>query len=548
MESLNIPLDYEFIIDYFEALLEKNNIIKNGIIFTPKYIAEFIYNEAIKEYNFSVLPKIIDPSCGCGIFLAVSTILLKKETNLSFKDIYKNCIYGLEIDKDNARRCKVVLHLLPVLYGESNKGIEVNIKGLDSLKANWSNEFNVDGFDYIIGNPPYVNTHDMDKVTATFLKNTFRTTQSGVYNIFYAFIEHAYKFLNKNGLISYIVPNNFLTIKSATNLRLFMLETRCLKMILDFSSNMVFKPIRTYNCIIQLTKNKNDNFKYCVMEKCENIDQAIQLVSYDEMELDKLDAIGWKLVDRKTRNNISKIENQFISIKGFIRTGIATLKDDVYIVDKDDNGYYKIFNNERYYLESTLVKRLYKIPELKKSNDLDKICRYIIFPYKKGVKGFSIIEEEELQTEYPLIYSYLLARKHELDTRDKGKPNSITWYAYGRSQGLNKYGKKLLFPTFADIPRFTLVNDEFAFFCNGYAVFENDSCELDILLKVLNSTIMDYYIKNTSYAIEGGYYCYQKKYIEKFSLPLFDKEEKEQIRKLSDEALNEYLFKKYELK
>ena len=147
----------------------------------------------------------------------------------------------------------------------------------------------------------------------------------------------------------------------------------------------------------------------------------------------------------------------------------------------------------------------------------------------------------------PLTYKYLLARKDELDGRDKGKPNNVSWYAYGRTQGLNKFGNKLLFPTFASVPRFTMVEDEYALFCNGYAVFENDYIDLEVLRRILNSIIMQYYVNSTSYAIEGGYYCYQKKYIEKFSLPYFTDNEKVQIIQMSKEDLDAFLIEKYGL-
>ena len=82
----------------------------------------------------------------------------------------------------------------------------------------------------------------------------------------------------------------------------------------------------------------------------------------------------------------------------------------------------------------------------------------------------------------------------------------------------------------------------------AYAVFQNDYIDLDLLQRILNSVLMQYYVSNTSYAIEGGYYCYQKKYIEKFSLPLFSEEEKEKMRILSDKELDEFLIKRYDLK
>ena len=58
---------------------------------------------------------------------------------------------------------------------------------------------------------------------------------------------------------------------------------------------------------------------------------------------------------------------------------------------------------------------------------------------------------------------------------------------------------------------------------------------------------MDYYISNTSYAIEGGYYCYQKKYIEKFSLPLFTESEISYIKESSQKEIDSYLINRYGL-
>ena len=185
---------------------------------------------------------------------------------------------------------------------------------------------------------------------------------------------------------------------------------------------------------------------------------------------------------------------------------------------------------------------------MKKAEKIDDACKYIIFPYKKGLNGFEIITETDLKKKTPFTYKYLKSQKKVLDERDKGKPNNVSWFAYGRSQGLNKYGRKLLFPTFADVPKFLMIEDEESLFCNGYAVFENDYLDLDILVRILNSKIMQYYVNNTSYAIEGGYYCYQKKYIEKFSIPHFSEKEKNSMKDYNDKELNEFLIKKYDLK
>ena len=158
------------------------------------------------------------------------------------------------------------------------------------------------------------------------------------------------------------------------------------------------------------------------------------------------------------------------------------------------------------------------------------------------------MKEKILSNKYPKAFFILDKMKDELNLRDKGKGSAYGWYAYGRTQGLNKYGKKLLFPTFSDKPKFTYITEKDSLFCNGYAVFENNIYELEIIQKILNSDVMDYYIKNTSYSIEGGYFCYQKKYVENFSIPKLNQEEINFIKNCNIESLNKFLWTKYNLK
>ena len=68
-----------------------------------------------------------------------------------------------------------------------------------------------------------------------------------------------------------------------------------------------------------------------------------------------------------------------------------------------------------------------------------------------------------------------------------------------------------------------------------------------LLLKILNSKVMKYYIENTSYSISGDYKCFQKKYIKNFSIPSIDKNIEKEILKLNGEELDEYLFNLYKL-
>lgn len=544
----NLPTDLETITEFFEVLLEEENKYENGIVFTPRFIAEYIVKEAFAKVSASISDaRIIDPGCGCGIFLVAAAEFILRNSTKQIDAIIENNIFGIDIIPDNVRRCKLIMKLLSAKYGGNYETITPHIICEDSLNVKWNDSFGVDSFDFIIGNPPYVNPHDMNKETVKFLKKNFATTKNGVFNIFYAFIEKGMKELHSEGILSFIIPNNFLTIKSALELREFLQAHKFIYRILDFGDNMVFKPVRTYNCIIQLGRQSKDTFEYYVLPKTEDIKTSISNLSFSNMEIASLDKNGWKLVDEKTHRNLRRIESQFISIKEFIRTGIATLRDEVYLVEKDEKGFYKTIGTQKHYIESSLVKTIYKVPDLKAHDSIEDAKRYIIFPYIKSKVGYTLIAENDFATNFPKTYSCLLEYRSELAARDKGKGASQGWYAYGRTQGLNKYGRKLLFPTFANKPKFLYVNDEDALFCNGYAVFENDYYDLDVLSKILNSDLMDYYVSNTSYSIEGGYYCYQKKYVERFSLPLLSEDNIAFIRKASKDELNEFLWKLYAL-
>lgn len=545
----NFPTSLEVVIEFFEFLTDRKVKNENGMVFTPKYISDFIVQDSlgdIKRYDKGI--KIIDPACGCGIFLISVIEYLNKKFKIDIPTIIENNIYGIDIIDDNVSRCKLVLSLLCLYNGSPCFTDNNHIKTGDSLNLENPVSFDVDSFDFIVGNPPYVNTHDMAEDTIKYLKTHYSTTQKGVFNIFYAFIEQSLKKLKKTGNIEFIVPNNFLTIKSAETLRVLLKENHHVLKIIDFAENMVFKPVRTYNCIIKLsTFNENIPFEYCVLPLVDDVKEALEALRYNTYLEDDLDNNGWKLVDDKTLSNLRKIENQSLELKDSIRTGIATLKDNVYLVSFDGKVFYKEINGKRYTINSGLVKPIYKVPELKNCENPEDVKQYIIFPYTKTSNGYVPINEQLFKKNYPETYQYLTEMRTELDSRDKGKRPVVPWFAFGRTQGLNKYGKKLMFPTFSDHPKFFYIDNEDALFCNGYAVFENPYFDLSLIAKVLNSSIMQYYIQNTSYAIEGGFYCYQKKYIERFSIPVFTPEERDILRNGTEKEIDDMLISAYDL-
>ena len=552
-------LSLKLLENVFEALVDDCEKRENGVVFTPCYIVEYILENTLNE-QLAEDSVIIDPACGSGAFLVLAAEKLTLRLNKSVAETVSQNIFGIDLSEDNVRRTKELLTLLVLSYGESADSLCFNIKVADSLKENWFELFGKKTFHFVIGNPPYVNTHDMSKDTISYLKKNYRTTKKCTFNIFYAFIEQSMKFLSPNGMLGFIIPNNYLTITAAEDLRKYLVENKYLSKIIDFGENMIFAPVRTYNSLLFLKACGSENLMYATIKKSSDVKGALNNANFLCMAIDDLDSSGWKLLDENERANIKKIEQAGSPIKPYIRVGIATLRDNVYLVDGFDQEkgmYYKLFEGTRYLIEPEITRSIYKVSNIKAESSLADAKQAIIFPYTEieqyslvdtPNKNYQIIPEHIMAQRYPQCYQYLCRCRTILDTRDKGKGNAVAWYAYGRSQGLGNNSRKLLFPTFSLHPKFMLEESRQTLFCNGYAILESPQFDLEILQKILNSVVMDYYVSKTSYAIEGNYKCYQKKYIQRFSVPQFTDDELTYLKNEPNmSSINQFLIEKYGL-
>lgn len=529
---------------FFESLLSEKEKNENGIVFTPLYICDYIVKHTIKKFYDNT--KIVDPSCGCGIFIISTLNYLKNKTNKKIIDLLENNIYGIDITEKNIERTKILLSLYCILNGEDKNIIKFNIVQADSLFSEWNELFNINKFDYIIGNPPYVNNHDLKNDYIKKLSSTFITTTEGTFNIFYAFIEKSMDYLAEEGKLGYIIPNNFIHIQSARPLRKFIRENNYLSKIIDFKDNTIFYPILTYNCIMFLSKN-NKSYSFAQIEKKEDFKSVFKNIEFKKGKIEELSDEGWELVDSNVKSNIAKIESYEKKLDSYIRIGIATLRDKVYIIDGFDdekNMYYKIYNNKKYFIEEGITIPYIKVSKYKTEKDIKRI----IFPYIVENNNSVPIKNDDLKEQYPLTYQYFLETKDTLDERDSdGKLKLSNWYIYGRSQGLNLWNEKILFSTFNESPNFVKTKSKDYLFSNGYCIINYDM-DSDVLLKILNSSIMKYYIDNTSYSISGNYKCYQKKYVKNFSIPNLTDNDISFIKSCNDkDKINEYLINLYNL-
>lgn len=382
---------------YFDQK-DKKSIKENGVVFTNRNICDII----IKRIDPKIEEVICEPSVGKGVFVFSLLEFFRKKYNINeIVNFFNNNLYCYDI---NSVFLSEFRNLIIEYFGYFGYNGELNFNNI--IKGDFLLQNNK--YDVIIGNPPYVRIQNLNKEYLNKLKTELKSVSLGNIDLYYAFLE---KSLIYSKRVGFIIPNSFIKNKSGTFIREIIKDR--LTYIYDFRNEKVWSNISTYTSIIICNDKSVDNVLY----ETNNIS-----VVKDKKDL---------LVHKWIFENMNIGNNKLLDMINYYSGGLATIKDDVFKIDSFDVDYcYK--NGEK--IEKDICKKYIKATKSKNFKDY----KYIIYPYRNG----KIINEDVLKKEYPLCYKYLISRKEDLLSRDKGKTSKYdSWYAYGRRQGLLKEKK-----------------------------------------------------------------------------------------------------------
>lgn len=537
---------------------------------------------------------------------------------LGKKAIIDNCIFGVDIDPEAVEVAKMSLSLkiidtseYPESYNEigifGNKilnGIGNNIRCGNSLvesdilenfsslehneeeflKTNvfdWNSEYGFQeifeqkgGFDFIVGNPPYVEVKNYNidlPYMHLYIKSKYASSKNGKIDLAIPFIERGINLLNPSGRLGYIVQKRFFKTEYGKKIREIITASNYLSSVIDFEATTIFKDRITYVALLLLDKSSPETFSFKLFDgntetlasqlrETETPDVAPE--QYSILPATAFNANPWsfddnQLIEIRTR----LLENGCLGDYGKVRVGIQVLWDKAYHIRplSIKNG---IIKGKSHIEEDIEIELDACRPLICNENFYpyrkDSVDVFVIFPYDVNDGVVSEITFTEFNERFPLAAEYLRINKNQIEGAVETLPNKFPekyndeyWHLFTRVQNHGATYPKVLIPMTA-LDTYASVTFSDRTYCDNANVFfmdipNKDENSLYALSAIINSTVYSVLARSIANPQSNGYFKFNKQFLAPVPFPVENfnqnsqlKSELTRIAKRIDELQNSY--------
>lgn len=394
-----------------------------------------------------------------------------------------------------------------------------------------------DGFDIVIGNPPYVR-HEKIKDQKPALQRIYGQKDragiplgsfAGTADYLVYFIERGLRLLKPGGAFSYITSNKWYRIKYGENLRFWMQQNANLQTVIDFGDAPVFDAI-AYPTIIVAARRDNDveaghRFRALNWQALgedadvEHFWTYLDTAGFTMPQL-ALAKDGWHIESTAKRDLLARIRKVGPPITGFI----------------EDRVYRGVTTGRNEAFELT-------VGEANKLFELDEKNREVVFPYLTGddVERWSTPEADRYLiftrrgidiSAYPHVLAHLEKFRASLEPCPKDwkptpeqekwpgrKAGSYEWYEIQDNTAYwEKFIKKKIISTKISFrPTFSIDRSHSILGNTAYLI---DAGRFNKFLAIaLNSSVAEYFFRSVFAGKQGGFYEVQPDGLGDFPVP-----------------------------
>lgn len=410
------------------------------------------------------------------------------------------------------------------------------------------------GFDAVVGNPPYVKLQNFRKVhadMAIYLREgrpsvgvkPYRSTGTGNFDLYLPFIEKGISLLNEEGRLGFIAPSLWTSNEYGEGLQKLVAEGRNLDRWIDFKAFQVFEESITYTALQFFTKKPNDAIRVAEAPTGEIPDDPWadpkRALPYGRQAFGE----RWLLLTGEERTLIDRLCGSCKRLDDPVHTshifvGLQTSADEIYHLTRIAPGRYlctpKGEGAQPPYeveIETALMKPLISGPEAKRYVQ-PTTETYLLFPYRVLNGEAKLISAKTMQEEYPKAWAYLNSYYDDLRLREAQRDSQgqviaapfdgQEWYRLGRHQNLEKQEVKKLIVA-QTVPKMRVCYDDTAsMYLNNVRVNGIIAAEKQdpwFLLGVLNSRVIDFVFRRIGKVKVGGFFEANKQFIAPLPIP-----------------------------
>ena len=346
------------------------------------------------------------------------------------------------------------------------------------------------GFDIVIGNPPYVQLHSNGGELAGQFENCQFETFARTGDIYCLFYEKGWQLLKQGGDLCFITSNKWMRAGYGEKTRAFLAQKTNPKLLIDFAGTKIFDSVTVDTNILLFSKEENAHQTICAVTDKQNksclnnlsdfVQQQHCVCGFDSSE-------SWVILSPIEISIKRKIESVGIPLKDWniqINYGIKTGYNDAFIISTEKRD--EILANCATEDERTRTAEL--IRPILRGRDIKRYAyewaNIWLINTHNGIKGK--IERIHIE-DYPAIKAHLDQYWDKISRRaDKGDtPYNLRNCAY-----LEDFSKQqIVWIELSDEPKFALVENvtsvNTVFFLTGEHVLH--------LLGLLNSKLITWY-------------------------------------------------------
>lgn len=534
-----------------------------GVHFTPAPLVDYLTGATLREFaGLESSIRILDPSCGCGVFLiAAARFLADRHRDVGdpcrvqrLLDVMGASIFGIDINPRAVEWARRSL-LLSAWEGDPSgdhsglclPDLRRNLTAADFLATKPPDGFPT-GFDAILGGPPFVRYSQLRKTSQQQIEDwrvRFVTARTGQFDLYMPFFEQAVRHLKPGGRIGWTVSNTFLRSKFGESLRRFLGEKCTVQELVEFENPKLYADAVTQIILVQLKKDATDEGCHYVLVKGRpDLRAALGAVAGErpqsgiDLQIRHLPTATcrgekWRLIDDGDLSSAPSAARTLKDSGIRITQGVVTGADPVFllrVVHWGQSGLTRVQDREgrQHLIESVLLRPAVRSREVHGyATPLTK--NHLLLPY--DAQGH-VLSEPDLAAKFPAAHKYLVGRRSDIPVTGRHKR---PFYAFRNDAVLRlPPNPRILIGMVTSGADATLDTGGVAVPHAGVLVLDNLPAELDphFLLAVLNSPAFWSFVRSAMPTLGEGRHVLRREPLADFRVPLPTKAVKSEIAAL----------------